>query len=198
MNNRLVATVAAILGASLLAFVEQTASATTISVKDSWSVGSYSPTQGTKPTITTSTTSTSNHGTVTPLIDPYTQSLSLNTPTSGEYLFVVDPQGSGINKAIIPISLTLTVGTLSETLTDDVTYYANYGTDLDSLTWATNTLDFVFGNNDIAVSLPNETDWNMAQNVAFAYTDTVPEPATLSLLGFGMAGMGLTRRRKKN
>jgi hypothetical protein len=170
------------------------AHATSILVRESWSLGSYTPTSGNAPAFSTATTS--NYGTVTPLGNPFsTLSLTQCVTLTGDYIFVVDPNGSG--QAVIPVKITLTVGGMRETLTDDVTYYAQTP-DTDYLHWASNTLYFVVGGDDITVSLPNETDWNMAQQISFDFTgDPVPEPMSIALFGTGLVGLGMIRARGK-
>ena len=52
-------------------------------------------------------------------------------------------------------------------------------------------------------SIPNINQtyhgWNTsgATQVMFNFSSAVPEPGTLALLGIGLAGMGLARRRRK-
>src|SRR6267378_3468263 len=96
----------AIISALLFAALAQPASAGLI-LTDSWSIGSYTQASGSKPTFTTNAVGNSNLGGVTahPITNPFTQTLTLNTPTTNEILFVAVPPGSGA--AAIPVNFTL-------------------------------------------------------------------------------------------
>jgi hypothetical protein len=77
MNSKHITIAAALIAAPLLAVVAQTASASTISLTDSWTQGTATHQTGSLPTLSTAANqSTSNLGFVSPLSNPKTQSLA--------------------------------------------------------------------------------------------------------------------------
>jgi hypothetical protein len=221
----------------------------TITLTDSWTEGSAThqteTNGGSLPTLLTTTTSTSNDGSVTPKPQTYTQPGAPWSPggTATFYLFVAQPNDPvngpwwnptyGQTKADIPINFTLSDGNGgSATFTDWINFFADatpsncgpaHNDACDSMAWSTTAASspgFVSGTNDgapslvqtitlsdgiqIGLTLPYETDWNMAQNITLTYLSggggggqtTVPEPSPLVMIGMGLAGLALLRRRK--
>lgn len=212
--KRLLATTAIVCGA--LWFHPPAAYATPAgSLIDSWSVGTATHVTGSLPTLTLSGTTTSNDGYITPRPDPYTQTgLSLNTTTS-VWGFVAVPKGSGVNKADIPISFTISDGgTGTKTFTVWMDYYANFGTDIDSMSWSSSPVtpgyttsgsfsasETLSDNEVLTFTVPYETDWDMAQAFQFDVTALptadAPEPMSIALLGFGLLGTAVFARRRR-
>jgi hypothetical protein len=194
-----------------------------ISLTDSWSEGSLTNKSGLAPTLSTSGDTTSNDGYVTPISNPKTQALTQGTPVTA-YLFVAIPPGTG--KADIPITFTLSDGTGGTvTFTDWINYFADAPSDTDSMAWSTSAVSpaYTSGTNNgapslvqtetlsdgtqIQITLPYETDWDMAQKITFDYTGgggggggggdppTVPEPSPLAVIGTALVGLMLLRWR---
>jgi hypothetical protein len=214
MNSKHITIAAALIAAPLLAPVARPASASTISLTDSWTQGTATHQTGSLPTLSiTANQSTSNLGTVSPLSNPKTQSLAQGVATSGEVLFVAVPNGSGTNAADIPITFTLSDGIGSVTFTDYINYYANYGTDTDDLAWTTSPAsspgylssaaslvqtETLSDGVMVQLTLPYETDWNMGQQITFDYTgSSVPEPGSIVLFSTALLGLGAIRRRSR-
>jgi hypothetical protein len=216
MNSKHITIAAALIAAPLLAVVAQTASASTISLTDSWTRGTATHQTGSLPTLSTAANqSTSNLGFVSPLSNPKTQSLAQGVATSGEVLFVAGPNGSGTNAADIPITFTLSDGIGSVTFTDYINYYANFGTDKDDLAWTTSPAsapgylssaaslvrtETLSDGVMVQITLPYESDWNMGQQITFDFTGDgvpAPEPASIVLFSTALLGLGAIRRRNR-
>ena len=215
MNSKHITIAAALIAAPLLAVVAQTASASTISLTNSWTQGTATHQTGSLPTLSTAANqSTSNLGFVSPLSNPKTQSLAQGVATSGEVLFVAVPNGSGTNAADIPTTFTLSDGIGSVTFTDYINYYANFGTDKDDLAWTTSPAsapgylssaaslvqtETLSDGVMVQITLPYESDWNMGQQITFDYTGNsrVPEPASIVLFSTALLGLGAIRRRNR-
>src|SRR5581483_4817962 len=117
---------ALLIAAAVLAVTIHEGYAGTIQLTDSWSEGTPTHLTGSVPTgtgLSTSTQSSSNHGTVTPISNPNTQTLTQGAAVT-DYLFVALPPGTGT--ADIPITFTLSDGTGGTvTFTDYINYYAH-------------------------------------------------------------------------
>jgi len=158
----------------------------------------------------------------------YTQPSAWSAGTSAtDFLLVADPNNPNNSQtaADIPITFTLTDG-LGGTVTfkDWIDYFAKQSTDKDSMEWFADgsqpsSPGLVSGTNNgapslvqtetlsdgvvIQVTLPYETDWNMAQEITYDYIGsgggggrtTVPEPSPLAVMGLGLVGLALLRWR---
>ena len=187
-------------------------------VNDSWT-SSITNITGKAPSLLTSGDVTSNKGFITPISNPDTQTVVLNTNTPTEYLFAVHPNNtSGISTADVAITMTLTDnngGTRTFTVFGD--YFANAGTDIDSIAWSNTdpgaSLGFLTSGSltDIETLSDNEVvnvtfaygnDWDMAIGITFDETVAphlvaTPEPYSIALLGFGLLGTLAFRRRQR-
>jgi hypothetical protein len=180
-----------------------------LAVTGTYSIG-YTPTANNAPSISDV------------LSSPFTENLAVGTPTALTNFIAITPAGSCTSvqadvygshystctaTGTVKVTFSFTepsgiIGTASDTGVYTATYYTGNGApaDTDSIVW--NSPDPIVVNFSdgalLDVTLENTSDWTLTPKITFDLMKdptAVPEPMTLGLLGAGLFGIGVIKRR---